>query len=242
MKRFGAVSTAFASGWMRIRGTRRRQSIDRGFVLSDHADWPGLLQAIRATGAECVWSRTAIARRGPLAARTGQASARARNPLRRREREDVDETLDGAETRMKAFADLYTALDETTKTNEKVEALPRYFARRAAGRRGLGDPLPDRPPPQAPDRNAQAGASGRSTKRASPTGSSASATQAVGDLAETIALLLPPPARSTDQPLHYWVEERLLPLREWDDEQRSANRWSRLARDGRARSASSGTS
>ncbi len=54
-RRFGAVSTGFASGWMRIRGTRRRKSIDRGFVLSDHADWPGLLGAIEATGAEEVW-------------------------------------------------------------------------------------------------------------------------------------------------------------------------------------------
>ena len=40
-RRFGSISAAFASGWMRIRGTRRRKSIDRGFeVLSDHADWP----------------------------------------------------------------------------------------------------------------------------------------------------------------------------------------------------------
>jgi putative mRNA 3-end processing factor len=54
MKRFGAVSTAYVSGWMRIRGTRRRKSIDRGFVLSDHADWPGLQTAIRETGAERV--------------------------------------------------------------------------------------------------------------------------------------------------------------------------------------------
>ena len=54
MKRFGAVSTAFVSGWMRIRGTRRRKSIDRGFVLSDHADWPGLQQAIGETQAERV--------------------------------------------------------------------------------------------------------------------------------------------------------------------------------------------
>jgi len=54
MRRFGPVSTAFVSGWMRIRGTRRRRSIDRGFVLSDHADWPSLQQAIHETGAECV--------------------------------------------------------------------------------------------------------------------------------------------------------------------------------------------
>jgi putative mRNA 3-end processing factor len=52
MRRFGASASGFASGWMRIRGTRRRRSVDRGFVLSDHADWPGLLEAIRATGAE----------------------------------------------------------------------------------------------------------------------------------------------------------------------------------------------
>jgi putative mRNA 3-end processing factor len=47
-------SGAFVSGWMRVRGTRRRKAVDRGFVLSDHADWPGLLETIRATGAERV--------------------------------------------------------------------------------------------------------------------------------------------------------------------------------------------
>jgi putative mRNA 3-end processing factor len=47
-------SDAFASGWMRLRGTRRRQGVDRGFVLSDHADWPGLQRAIAATGAQRV--------------------------------------------------------------------------------------------------------------------------------------------------------------------------------------------
>jgi putative mRNA 3-end processing factor len=55
LKRFGPASTAFASGWMRIRGPRRRRSLDRGFVLSDHADWPALLQAIELSGAETVW-------------------------------------------------------------------------------------------------------------------------------------------------------------------------------------------
>jgi putative mRNA 3-end processing factor len=48
------ASDAFASGWMRLRGARRRQGGDRGFVLSDHADWPGLQRAITATGAERV--------------------------------------------------------------------------------------------------------------------------------------------------------------------------------------------
>ncbi len=55
-RRFGPASTAFASGWMRLRGTRRRRAVDRGFVLSDHVDWPSLLDAIRETGAETVWA------------------------------------------------------------------------------------------------------------------------------------------------------------------------------------------
>lgn len=50
-RRFGDYSDAFASGWMLLRGARRRRGVDRGFVLSDHADWPGLLSAIRATEA-----------------------------------------------------------------------------------------------------------------------------------------------------------------------------------------------
>jgi putative mRNA 3-end processing factor len=52
--RYGEVADATASGWMQLRGARRRQSVDRGFVLSDHADWPGLLQAIDASGAQQV--------------------------------------------------------------------------------------------------------------------------------------------------------------------------------------------
>ena len=54
LKRFGEYSDAFASGWMQLRGARRRRSVDRGFVLSDHADWPGLQRAIIATGAQRV--------------------------------------------------------------------------------------------------------------------------------------------------------------------------------------------
>jgi putative mRNA 3-end processing factor len=44
--------TASASGWMTFRGARRRRAIDKGFVLSDHCDWTGLLDSIKATGAE----------------------------------------------------------------------------------------------------------------------------------------------------------------------------------------------
>ena len=56
LRRFGAdPADAFASGWMQLRGTRRRRGVDRGFVVSDHADWPGLQAAIQATGAERVF-------------------------------------------------------------------------------------------------------------------------------------------------------------------------------------------
>jgi putative mRNA 3-end processing factor len=54
-RRFGSQSTAFASGWMLVRGARRRRALDRGFALSDHVDWPNLLRTIDATGAAEVW-------------------------------------------------------------------------------------------------------------------------------------------------------------------------------------------
>ncbi len=55
MKRFEPQSLGIVSGWMALRGNRRRRSADRGFVLSDHADWNGLNQAIRETGAEHIY-------------------------------------------------------------------------------------------------------------------------------------------------------------------------------------------
>lgn len=53
-KKFPAYEVGMASGWMNVRGTRRRESLDRGFVLSDHADWNGLNTAIEATACEKV--------------------------------------------------------------------------------------------------------------------------------------------------------------------------------------------
>ncbi len=54
-RKLNPVRTAFVSGWMQLRGNRRRRGGDAGFVLSDHADWPGLLSAIKATGAENIY-------------------------------------------------------------------------------------------------------------------------------------------------------------------------------------------
>ena len=123
---------------------------------------------------------------------------------------------------MKAFAELYAALDETTKTNEKVAALTSYFAR----------------VPPADAAWAAAFLIGRRPKRllesrklaqwaieesGVPDWLFGECYQAVGDFAETIALLLPPAQSSSGLPLHYWIEERLLPLRDADDEARRAS-------------------
>ena len=51
LRRFRRAQQGFASGWMRLRGNRRRRNFDRGFAVSDHADWPGLLRTVRDTGA-----------------------------------------------------------------------------------------------------------------------------------------------------------------------------------------------
>jgi putative mRNA 3-end processing factor len=52
MRRFGEHATGFCSGWMRVRGDRRRRGYDRGFVISDHADWPGLIETCTASRAK----------------------------------------------------------------------------------------------------------------------------------------------------------------------------------------------
>ncbi len=55
LRRFGDVSMGMASGWMQIRGICRRRNLDRGFVISDHVDWQGLLATVQETSAEEVW-------------------------------------------------------------------------------------------------------------------------------------------------------------------------------------------
>ncbi|NVJ88569.1 MAG: ligase-associated DNA damage response exonuclease [Flavobacteriaceae bacterium] len=55
LKRIPNAATAICSGWMQIRGNRRWKGVDAGFVVSDHADWDGLLTAVKATEAEKVY-------------------------------------------------------------------------------------------------------------------------------------------------------------------------------------------
>jgi len=55
MRRFRSPQTAFASGWMAVRGARRRRGYERGFVLSDHADWQGLIRTVLDSGASTIY-------------------------------------------------------------------------------------------------------------------------------------------------------------------------------------------
>ena len=55
VKKFKSTSLGIASGWMMLRGARRRRAADRGFVLSDHADWDGLNKAVKESGAEHIY-------------------------------------------------------------------------------------------------------------------------------------------------------------------------------------------
>lgn len=56
IKKFSPYQVGVCSGWMQVRGNTRRRNADAGFALSDHADWDGLLQAVKATGAEKVFA------------------------------------------------------------------------------------------------------------------------------------------------------------------------------------------
>ena len=56
MKKFYPYSVGVCSGWMQVRGNARRRNTDAGFVLSDHADWDGLIEAVKATGAQKVFA------------------------------------------------------------------------------------------------------------------------------------------------------------------------------------------
>ena len=94
-RRFGAQSTAFASGWMLVRGARRRRALDRGFALSDHVDWPGLLATIQATGAGEVWVTHGFT--GPVVRWLTEHGIHARVVQTRFEGERDDEVSEGLE-------------------------------------------------------------------------------------------------------------------------------------------------
>ena len=131
---------------------------------------------------------------------------------------------------MKAFADLYAALDETTKTSVKVAAMVRYFERapRADAAWAVFFLTGRKPRQVVPVARLRTWAA---LEAGVPDWLFDESYHVVGDLAETIALLLPAPSRSSDRPLSEWVEQWLLPLRASDeDAQRAAmlRAWSEL--------------
>jgi DNA ligase 1 len=122
---------------------------------------------------------------------------------------------------VKAFADLYAALDETTRTSEKVEAMARYFASAAPADAALAIYfLSGRKPRQAvPSKRLRLWAR---ELAGVPEWLFDECYDNVGDAAETIALLLPPAAAASDRPLAEWVEGRLLTLRDMPEDAQKA--------------------
>ncbi len=123
---------------------------------------------------------------------------------------------------MKAFAELYTAIDSTTSTNAKTEAMVAYFS--AAQPRDASWAmwfLTGHKPRQAvPTKRLHTWAA---EAAGLPLWLFEESYDAVGDLAETIALVLPPPTQAiADEPLHLWVEERILPLRDLPEAEQKA--------------------
>jgi ATP-dependent DNA ligase len=122
---------------------------------------------------------------------------------------------------VKRFAQLYAAIDSTTATNAKTAALVEYFAR-AEPRDAVWAAwflTGHRPRQAVKTRNLHAWAA---EAAGLPLWLFEESYDAVGDLAETIALVLPDPTASDDTPLHVWIEERLLPLRELAEDEQKA--------------------
>ncbi len=122
---------------------------------------------------------------------------------------------------MKAFAELYSALDETNRTGEKVAALARYFAATAPADAAwalyfLSGRKPKRVVPSKRLRQWAQEAAGI------PEWLFDECYHGVGDIAETIALLLPPGERTAERPLAEWIENRLLPLRAMGEAEQKA--------------------
>ncbi|UCE31568.1 MAG: cisplatin damage response ATP-dependent DNA ligase, partial [Burkholderiales bacterium] len=136
---------------------------------------------------------------------------------------------------MRAFAALYAALDASTSTNDKVDAMCAYFAEAAPADAAwavyfLAGGRPRRVLPTRTLREAAQGAAGL------PAWLFEESYQAVGDLAETIAHLLPGPAQQDPEGLDSWVRERVLRLRDMAPEQQHAalvDAWRRLDWRGR---------
>lgn len=113
LNRFGNVASGYVSGWMRIRGARRQRAVDRGFVLSDHVDWDGLLGTIKATGAERIGVTHGYI---PVVVRYLREQGMNAYGIETRFTDEID---DGAE----AVADSGTGDNETGDSNQEISKL-----------------------------------------------------------------------------------------------------------------------
>ncbi|MHC4476654.1 MAG: ATP-dependent DNA ligase [Planctomycetota bacterium] len=118
---------------------------------------------------------------------------------------------------MKAFSDLYRSLDETTSTNRKIDAMVNYFRRAPAENAiwAVSFLISRKPRQVVPTRKQMQWAAELSRV---PEWLFEASYDVVGDLAETITLLLPGAIGTSNRPLHEWVDRQLLPLRDMDPE------------------------
>jgi hypothetical protein len=214
LKRFGDYSDAFASGWMQIRGARRRRAVDKGFVLSDHADWPSLNRAIEATGAERVF--VTHGHMAPLVqwlnehgieAHAMKTSSRARRARRRRALEAVREALRGDR-----LVHQHQGQDDRRSRSTFAAAQPHGCR--------VGRVVPHRTPARQASRRAH-GCVGRRDGEAAAVALRGIVRRGRRPRRD-ISLILPPPARESDLPLSVWIEERLIPLRELGENEQRA--------------------
>ena len=112
-------------GWMAIRGARRRRAVDRSFVLSDHADWDGLLSAIYSTEYENV-----ITTHGYTDIFVHLNGLGLNACLKK---QNMNKKLQKQKSKVRKFSSLIKTLDSTNKTNLKVEALSNYFLQSSKG-------------------------------------------------------------------------------------------------------------
>ena len=207
---------------MQVRGNRRRRGLDRGFALSDHADWPGLLSAIHATGAERVFATHGSV--GPLTRYLSENGLDARvlpTAFGDEEEAAADAPEEGA---MRAFANLYRRIESATSTRAKQAAMVEAFAAARDDPSTWGNAAwmvyflaGGKPRQTVPTRllwRLAVEGSGY------PEWLCAECYGAVGDLAETLALLLPEGAGGEEVPLDVWMRDRLLPLPLLEEEER----------------------
>ena len=225
MRRLGDLSDALASGLMRVRGVRRQRAYDRGFVLSDHADWPALLDTIaddrrRARAGHARPRRAA----GALPARAGPR--RRRHPHARGKTKAARTTTN--EARSPRSSPRSTARRRPTPRSRRWS---RYFAAAPAGRRGVGGVLPHRPAAEAAAALPRDLRTGRWRSTGLDEWLLGECYAVVGDGAETATLILDqlPPVAGEPLSLAEWVEGRILPLRQAppDAQQRQVIGWIR---------------